>query len=456
MTSILGSRIGAWMAAALAALNITIESTTAPLDDKLNYLIDPFQVTYTWGVKNRGEIDEILDRSVIQILENGTIIDGVYYDDVWISHDAAEKFRTNAFDFQTGYAIASNSSGTFATGAGTYDDIPFFKIGDTQTSYQTQHYSIPSAGTYTIGDSTVEIYEYSTSYRGRYIDSLGNTFPSAGSFNPPFEFYLYAMSGGEAGPTSFRAHFSDSRYGYSAGSISDSSLLLRFPFDFDYVSGTIPLPEQDFDPDDGLLIHVPHGEVSPFQEPLSDYPQLGTGLTINSTLPDVSDLLDNIVGIIAPLIDVSLSEYAPQPYVPSPGSIAETPWSNLEHWLSDIKSSILSIPSTIVTVGQDIISSISSIPSAISSLGDKILQDIEEGPIRIFDKVLDLFRTIFAPVFSLVTSGLSIWHYVVSWFSSLSAPLSFLVSVLPSGVWSPVYAVVAGTLCIAIFRRFGK
>lgn len=436
---LLSQRFAAWVAAAITALSINLQAVNAPVQDLTSFISDPFNVVYTHAEE---DLNDYLDKNVIQILPNGTVIDGEYYDDVWLSHDAADIFRTNAFDFQTAYNIASNTNGTFASGVGYNTGLAFFDVSGVSRS---QSFSLPaSVGIYPLSDSlSIEQFLVDDTHMGisLIVDGVSHStganrillrnFPMTYHFEyVPSSSAVYGFYTNQSGVTS--------RLNYSLGSLSDE------PFDFDYISGTIPV-----DPlpnDDGLLIHVPHAPdgTSHFSSFISDNPDFDNGAPVTidmDTDPDIEGQLGDIIAIIAPLIPDLIAEYAPQqvvPPVPSQETIADTQYSELDNTL------------------QNIIQSIQSIPSAISSLGDTILKDIQEGPIRLFDKFLDIFRTIFAPVINLITAGLGIWHYVLEWLSAISAPFTFILSVVPSGVMVPIYSAVAGALVIAIWRRFGK
>lgn len=436
----MNTQFGAWIAAAITALQITLNSVGMPAQQISNFLADPFNVAYTY---QDSQLDQYFDQSKIQILPGNTIIDGKVYDDVWLSESAAEIFRVNAFDWTTAYSIASNTNGTYASGVGTWDGIPVF------SNSLSQRYVL-GIGSYDIGNTSLVVTnnpsfnpDIYTAYNYTFSFSDGTSYTGSSfdlkSDNRPF--VLQVRTGNVW--LGFNKNGSNN-WGNAHYYTVPSSLIDRTPFSFDYVSGTIP-PDQSLSSDDGLLIHIPHHSgTSHLQNFIEDNPEFAEpgGVVVDPTIdPDINTKLDDLINIIAPLIPVIQASFdvAPVPVPPAPGeTIADTDYSVLD------------------TILQSIHNAIQAIPQAISSLGDRILQDIEEGPIKVFDKVLDIFRTLFAPVIALITSGLSIWSYVLSWLNTISAPFNFVLSVLPSGVLIPIYAAIAGFLCIAIFRRFGK
>lgn len=437
----LSQQFGAWVAAAITALSIQLQALSAPAIDMVNFISDPINLVYT---NSEQGLESYLNQSTISITPNGTIIDDEVYDDVWLSHDAAEIFRTNAFDFSTAYSIASNTNGTFASGVGFSQGATLFNVNGVR---QSQLVLFPcEAGTYTLfGDLTVTVSNINdvggykvarltlsngnTWYGRIYDNTCGAIFRDS---NPLSEYATLNVGNGTPGSTIVSPGF------------SEAFPFISQPFDFDYVSGTIPA-EQEFDEDDGLLIHIPHhsgtSHLSEFIDENPEFAEPG-GIEIDPTIdPDIHTKLGDLINIIAPLIPVINAEYAPAPVAPVPvpdDTIADTLFSELS------------------TILNNIIQTIASIPTAISALGDRILEDIELGPIRVYQKVLDLFRTIFAPVINLITAGIGIWSYVVSWLSAISLPFNFVLSIVPSGIMIPIYASIAGWLVIAIFRRFGR
>lgn len=447
----LSQRFGAWVAAAITALNINLQAITATPIDMVNYISDPFNVAYTYTDQY---LDDYFNQSVIQIVPEGTVIDGVTYDDIWLSADAAEKFRTNAFDFVTANSIASNTNGTFASGEGSLNGLPAFDLNGV---IRTQSVSVPKYdGTQSMGlnytwypqtsdfsygsalqkNSATDL-NYKTAYRYN-----GNTYTS-NSFNNnadwPIENYLSTTPTQSASVVYWRTKTATgySDYGTVPGSWVSN------PFDFDYVAGTIPADAPLAD-DDGLVIHVPpQPSGSTWQQFKDDHPEFTQpgGIQIDPTIdPDINIKLGSLADILAPIIPIINAEFGD--FEPSPvqqTTIADTHYTILDAALDRIHTSIETLGNT------------------VTEIKNAILEDIEIGPLRVFDKALDLISSLFAPVFLFIRTNLSIWSYVVSWLNSISAPLTFIVnSISGTSIMIPVYACVAGTLCIAIYRRFGK
>lgn len=466
----LPQRWSAWIAAALTALNITFSSTNAPIVNALDWLADPADLVYTYPEQ---ALDEFLDRSRIRMYQNYVQIDGVWYDDVWLSHDAAEKFRVNASDLQTAFNIASNSNGTFASGAGSTHGFDIFETEiDGATRWISQTISFPwQNGDYAFGSdcffritgcssdptsstsAKLAFYVNGSSYSNNSIIVQYSDFPArvrlfgsptSSSWTP----YVQAYKTGTSGTTWYN-QFQPSAL---RGVVSD-------PFSFDWVSGTIPAEE--LGPEDGLHLLLPHNQQdeSPIGQYVIDHPEYldPSGHEIDISLdPDVDVDLDDLMDIIIPLIPIIKAEWGPievSPIPPvDPTSISNTPWTTLQNKLDEIINTISGDLSTISQILGDIGNSISSLP-------ERILEDIQKGPIQIFDKALDFLKLVFAPILALLKNALGIWHYVVEWLQSISSPWAFfwgVLSGLGSSFTAPIYACVAGFIVIAVYRRFGR
>ena len=470
-------RSRAFIGAALAALNITINSTQMNALSVLEYVADPLNVNYTY-------MDAWRDRPEIQIWPDYTVIDGQKYTDVWISNEAAEKFRVDAFDFKTAYAITSNSQGNIASGIGHVGDVPLFNLDGTS---QSQNMIISDNGTYNTGG-------YSVSWSGG----------SGPSSYKDYAMTLTTPSGYVRGPSSIRVYSDHQRaarfrdYGggywiYEGGALNprtntispadsvpvEQNTLDLTPFDFNYVSTDIPANQQ-LPSDTGMMIRVPsddgHGN-NYFDQFLTDNPEFNQGepVSIDVNLdPDIMMKLDDLIDIIAPIIpiinnqagDVTFIENHTAPEPQPDHLLPDTYWSQLEHKLDEIRQTIQNlnpdfsqiiqqiqtIPSTIQTIGGNII-------NTIQNLGDTILQDIEQGPIKVIDKGIDLLKSIFLPILTLLKNALGIWHYVVEWLGNISAPFTWVLGIMSSTsgiLMSPIYACFAGAIVIAVYRRFGQ
>lgn len=506
-------RFGSWIASALMALNMGLSEPLNSLTDVTQYLSDPFDVVYTYTEQN---IDQYFDKSEIYIRPGVTTIDGVEYSDVWLSHDAAEKFRVNALDFITAKNIVSESSGTYASGAGFVDGIPVYLVDG---QYRTPMFSVPfgesgQIGSYTVGTEIIATVGNHTSCR---------TFSSNGQSQSIvyYDYYPYYGSafgsyynlGNPSNPSQSGVLNFGQRVGNSTISPSITAAysvpFISSPFDFDYVSGVIPA-----DPipnDEGLLIRTPTTNVQNF---INVYPQVtqvvenddGTashGVTINIDGGDVElvNNLGDLIPVILPwLINGSPSDpnntvqFAPVPTGEDPvppvsdTTISNTPYQDLRDDLNRIIQSIDNfresmqsridifkeamqlrldtiqalIEAFMLSFQNHIFELMDQFNDWIEELGESIKQipeNLEKHTIDTYKKGLSGLKNIFAPLLLLLRGFLGIWHYVVEWLASIAAPFQLFFGFLSGMSYNavlPIYASIAGVIVIAVYKRFGR
>lgn len=474
-------QFGAWVASALSAINIVATSVSAPVADMIEYIADPAEVVYTL---NEQAIDEYMNRSTLRIDEDVVVIDGVPYSDVWLSGEAAEKFRVNAFDFKTAFNIASQSEGTFASGAGTCAGVPIFLIDNT---YKSQTIKVPaSVGSYGIGDISFTVEDWTQNYpyhsvsyyNGNQITS--NTVSRSGASNG----FSYTVT-----PQTTNGQLVNNGYGtlkgvgYQTSSGTLPHATVAQPFDFDWVSSVIPADEPL--PDDyGLRLRVPTPHSGTTHQWIQDNPEFTQpgGIEINTELSDLMNKIDDLIDLIIPIIPVIDIDYveneAPAP-APDPEPIpVPIPYPDPDPQPGTV------LPDVDFTDLFDVLKNIYnriadqiSISTAIKNLLDKIkwffddffgdLGDILNNLPDVFERhVIDTIRrgltglkNIFLPILALLRNALGIWHYVVEWYQAIFYPLNFYLSILAQGyplITIPIYASIAGVIVIAVYRRFGR
>lgn len=462
-------RARAFIAAAITALNIQMSSSVMDAASIVEYVTDPINVQYTY-------VDAWQDRPEIQIWDDYVTIDGVKYTDIWISNEAAEKFRVNANDFKTAYNIASQSSGTFASGYGTIDGVKAFNIGN--NTIRTQAITIPNVnGDYTYGNGRIQVATDGSYKRLYFLPSTGNNKFITGVPTGTFPNDIYYQKIGQQVVYGHAVDTNDTdRTVQMAGNMS----VVRDPFSYDWVSQTIPADEP-LPSDTGMMIRIPSEDSQGNKwlgDFLTDYPEFNQGepVSIDVNLdPDIMNKLDDLINIIAPIIpiinnnagDVTFVENHETPTPPAPDTLLpDTYWSQLENKLDQIRQTIQNLTpdfsqiiQTIQTIPSAIQQAVSNITQTISNLGDTILRDIEEGPIRLLDKLIDVLRTLFFPILATLRGFLGIWHYVVTWMSNISSPFAWIMGLMAGAspiMVSPIYALIAGIIVIAVYRRFGR
>lgn len=486
-------RIKAGILSGITALGIGLQPVGLTIDQAIENAVDPLNIVTT-NVEET--IQDYFNRSTLVIQDGVAVIDGVEYSDVWLSHDAANKFRVNALDFATAYDIASESSGIYASGVGFVYDLPVFYNSSLQVN-RTPWFvinnipSYPSYSTYPIGSAFLFAWDRSGPRAHASSVNSVNTSVSTPTYSNPF--YVCVDIDGN-----FR--YSSSPSGIGGGITTDSPIPgFRSSFSFDYVSSVIdaePLPETD-----GIIYRVPTSVVNNYynnyygdSEHQPDFSP-SADFTFDIDSPDGLLAAAFLADIIAHAIETLLNnddsnvtiQYAPKPSDvdpepdpepdPGPATIADTPWESLRRILQDIQDklqdildSILALPGTITQGVRDIIASIATIPStitqaardiiqAIQSIPESILQDIEKGPIKIFDTAIDALKNFILPILTWIKEHFGIWHYVVEWVSSIAGVFSWLFGIVSSASYYivlPIYAAIAGFIVIKIYKVFGR
>lgn len=417
-----GQRIAAGIASAIMAGNITITSTMSAIGNRLNLLVDPMnRIESTYD-----NFGDYMDRSVVKIRRGVDIIDGVSYDEVWLSADAANKFRVDALDFISAYNIASNSEATYASGVGFVDNLPVY---DTGGQFTTVSYSVPAiSGQYSISDHQyVNVGTVSNSVPYTYRVNNQNVLNSS-----TYQRYY---------PITFRNIVSNGDV-YLTGSRNDGSSLittpvklslsfLDSPFDFDYTSGLI-----NADPIEdgyGYSYRVPSSVVNNYYydtygDDETHWGDFAPGFNIDINTPAglaaaafIADIITRAIEMLVDgddsniTINVAPSE-DPDPIpapVPDPEDIpdaGEDPGSPQDddpisatdfHWLDNllrwIRSTIDSFRVAVQNQLLNIQESINAIKSAFDTAIQNILdffQDILDGIHNIYDIIADFLQDI--------------------------------------------------------------
>lgn len=441
-----GRRFGSWLLATLTAANITLTSTVAASQgaDIINYLADPLDVTYSYT-----EMWD--DKPTIQIWDDYTTIDGVTYTDVWLSNEAASKFKTDGMDFATAYSIASNTNGTFASGEGYIEGLPVFLVDN---SLVTQGVQVPSdLGTYKVGNSTVEnSYRNTTSNAVVWEDSLDNQLANYWTYltSYPQTFRFRAFNNNMATANFIAEHQANGSSTWQ-GTTPVSTKIVQ-PFDFDWIAGTID--SSPLAPDEGLMLRMPSNTVTDLKDFLTDNPEFGQpgGIEIDVNLdPDIMTKLDDLIDIIAPIIpiinnigDVNFTVNHAEPTPPIP----DTPIVD-----ATVPQVVNPIINEITNYGDKITEQIPQIIETIPNITE-ICENIDTAPYHDLDTGLDHLPSFFLPFITDLRSALGIWHYVTEWLAQISTTFAFVTGCLVgTSIMTPIYAAIAGFMCIKIYRR---
>lgn len=119
------------------------------------------------------------------------------------------------------------------------------------------------------------------------------------------------------------------------------------------------------------------------------------------------------------------------------GSLVNTGITSLRQILEAIRTAVASIPATLT----------------------QILEHIKQGHLDLFKGVLDAIKVVFAPILLALKSALRLWHYVVEWVQATAPVFSTFIGFMSGTSYNmvlPIYAALAGPICIAIYKRFGR
>lgn len=503
-------RAKAGVLSAMLASQLVLEPIQVVMDSPLLQALDPLN-----KVEWVETLPEYLERSTIKVVENTVIIDGVEYSDVWLGPDAANALRLQGLDFATAYNIANNQADiTYANGygyAGSNQDVPLYLLPG--NNVKSPLYRV-NYGTTTIGGVGVTISDNSsTSTTNKITIALNNPYGTSSSKNVQDYGYAYTGTYGAELNSAYGSSIATLRAGFlstpttinttSTKYNSASSIpVTQSPFSFDYTSGVIDEP---LDPEDGLLIRVPTSYTDPqtgtviydIHDFTINYPDIsqpgGHEIEIDPNLnPEfqtdidlgngLGDLLLTIFGL--DLLNKIL-EFAPEPSTPEPGpepgvidplpdpdpapddpsagtTIANTDWTKLDEllrWIQSTIDSIRHLTESLQTMLDSLFDRLQHILEEIQTLPDKILEEIELGPSKLFDKALDILKTLFLPLLLPIRAMMNLWHYVVEWIQSVSSPFTWIFGIMSSTSYNmvlPIYAVLAGGICISIYKALGR
>lgn len=489
-------QFGAWIASALTAINIVSQSTIAQtiqgaqeLHEFLSYpfKIEDTQVIHTPYTYDMEDIEEYLQRSTISFSGEEVVIDGKHYTDVWLSHEAAEKFRVNAYDIKTAFDIANNSNGTYVRGVGSIDDTPVYEIDDTEGIARTQVFELPwREEIYKIGPYRIETYfsGEQTTRLSWHFKYRNDTYQSGNNNTINYwPLYIYVEYLKDYNAVQIRWKWRTGTSYNWIGRKGNYNGFVNEPFDFDWVSGVIPA-EGIFGQEEGLHLYIPNDAtewtdapstqtiINNYNTYIENNPDILPDVDLDLDTPGLLDKIGDILDIIGPIIDLLKPQFGPQsqeptpPIPPEPGdTISETPWDSLRDLLQRILNKlddILGIRNLISNFNSAFDSATSSILNQLNNIFQSIGQlpeFFESHVINTIKDALSGIKNFFLPIFALLKASLGIWHYVIEWFTAISTPFQFYLNVISSGyplITVPIYAAIAGVICIAVYRRFGR
>lgn len=422
------------------------------------------------------------------------------YDYLWFSPEYAQYLQSEGLGYIADKSINPNTAGTLVSGAGTVAGIPIFNVSG---SLRSQKYYAPTVNSsYNMGSILIEpSISYFRQFRATYNGTAKTSTTS--SYNAESYFYTFIqVTNGSATLNGIGKYFS----GTINPAIARFSTYDASPFSFTYTASSIDtsaLPSTH-----GLSLYIPHTyyQNSSGTDVISD----SGSYSITSDASTMQSLFNGINTATAEnaVIDQTYEPYSevtptPEPTVIPDTNLGEVPYSTFlpdviglfEGLADDFTSGVDTLGNDLTevfnsardTIGQKIDSlsqtlsdvadtvgrKVDSVTSAVTSsfaslqeaIADLIAQVIdlpaalENHLITTFNNSLDALKSTLAPFFNRLKSFLGIWHYVVEWLQSISAPFTLFLrffSGMSSIAMLPIYATIAGTIVISVYRRFGR
>lgn len=429
--------------------------------------------------------------------ENNTdTIDGVSYDTIKITYPLSDFAREQGIYYAEDNSITTPYDLNEISGAVVANSPFVFPYQSSSTVWLTgslgnvvkaANTSFPffasdgSSGTLTVGNGLrmdfTGTYGTGVPFSGNNSNvSQGTPIHFVAVYNSSTQSYYFAISL-DSNPSGFRCAVSPTVY---IGSDPVS-------FDIEYYNDEVTITRAR--PDTAISVKVPHS---------SNTASVPDGYSNSTTFKDILGQLTSSV------VDGSVrdrtwdsSPLPPQPTptpVPTDVPLGEVPYPDfLDTFGQSIYSKLDSIRNVADTIGQRIESILEDVETAIDTAGQSIegaidsavgtiggiLTDIKNGilsipqyltqileavithPLDMFDAFLDAFmeHSGIGGLLDELKERLGIWHYVVEWLQCIGGVFRFFFGIMSSVAYCmvvPIYALVAGSICLAIYKRFGR
>lgn len=414
-----------------------------------------------------------------------------YPEDIWdyITVDlgdwlqAQQDFISN---FVTEYNVTDNDSGTisnivYCNGVPLYlDNTTYFgsyaTVGVTVYTTQTQEILTPDGYTWKIktyyNNNVVEweIWQGSTKLQNAYSSGQTSGLVRLGYYattNNPQVWHGLQYPKGNYGSTIVQVGTKG-----NTGTIN-------------YTSGTINT--HVFDGWENAKVKIPHSI---------------SGLTSGWTVPDFTNALTNLwnTGQQGQIVIEDTDQPIPPPPIPST-PLGDTPFDDwVDLWGQGIYQQLENQSDALDLIGSNGIDQIEELESIDSNLEDltgtaesidtnigigngllggiksaaesaveflegiaehveELVEEVVQATETLIAGILNQIPSVFGVIFGPIKQASSIWHYVVEWIQSISAPMSWMWSMASGTSYNivlPVYASLAGAVVLAFYKRFGK
>ena len=325
-----GQQFGALIASGLLSLNIIANTAleSAPIQKLWEWCSAPTaeeRIDYLFPVLG-DRISDYLNASTIKVNQGVTTIDGVEYDELWISPGTfTDGLKTDLFDFKTKWAILSGQVGTLAKGTGFVGSEPIYKVGNILRS---RSYSLPYEPGYYKVMGGIEAQIYVGAYNSHYYSFPGvGTICNGSAERYPLETWYQAES---------------NTYAYVYAKSADGTIFSRNygpgkytaqEFQFDYVAGIVPAEATDIPEDYGLSLKIPHDKLETFYNTYPEYNVNNTTINIAQDEVDIDQLTQAIFDMIDSMEDMKTEwTNGEEPEPPAPVD----PIDNIDQNVQDI------------------------------------------------------------------------------------------------------------------------
>lgn len=427
------------------------------------------------------------DDNIVHIRKYTTIIDNVDYDTVYFDRELSEYFRDEGIAYLNDKGYTDNQSYEVPWVVKEFDGFPLFDDGAFQ-AFDCGTIPLTNGAIGEIGETSYSVVKYSEQASEVYV-----TFSRDG-ISTTLTVYLAQTSGGSAvirgvitgswPPVSGGSNGLGYKYwrvpysNWSAAANMNININSDIVYDtsaIDIYTGTIDTSQP---PADKLLSAlIPTSYLSSIGA--GDYPitsgagidtlyQLNEAAAVDDTRqPDWRDL-PVIPPTPPPIPDTNLGDV---PYEDFLDTFGQSIYDKIDETTDAVDIAGQSIvgeledtQSVIDTVGQSIVEAIEAIETKIDSLIDSIadvLEAIMTHPLDLFSAWLDRLPEIPAikDIFDGIKRHVGIWHYVVEWLGCIGTFLAFFIGLFGDVAYCmvvPIYACVAGAICLAFYKRFAR
>lgn len=477
------------LGSALGSLNVDLFGGAAGIGALAPWLSSDFSII--------GALTGVAD-GYIKVNDDSVIIDGVEYQSIFLDPSMASELHTQAFDFITQKAITSNSSGILANGVGYADGVPIYNVNG---NFYSAYYNLGIGGNQ-VGNCAITVTAAPTVQHPENIQ-VRMTAPSSGFTTGygPSQFFTMRMSNGRY----------EHRVLWSTG-FSSTLAVASFtdsPFNYTYAAGTIdatPLPA-----DYGFQALVPTQTLAQAGYVPGTYViDGGTGTDEVRELIELLDLIygqnqikdgefiDEIVPPVPPQpIDTPMGDLPYQDFLDTFGQSVYGKLYSISDGIDTVGQVIDGVGTDVIeaidTAGQSVLDGLSDVEGAIDTAGQSVVDSVEEStgileeaieaveakvdelvdsiaevieeimthPLDLFSAWLDRLPEIPAikDIFDGIKRHVGIWHYVVEWLSCIGTFLAFFIGLFGDVAYCmvvPIYACVAGAICLAFYKRFAR